>query len=80
MWLGTGHSEHTDTSGPSLFSWEWIHSRPYNETRYGVHTATSGSVEVKMGKQEGGNARFNEMWVSAAHLHSSDLWGLLTRA
>lgn len=41
--------------------------------------ATSGSEEVKMGKQEGGNARFNEMWVSTAHLHSSDLWGLLTR-
>lgn len=68
------------TSGPSLFSWEWIHSKLYNETQYGVHMATSGLGEVKMGKQEGGNARFNEMWVSEANLHSSDLWGLLTRA
>lgn len=50
MWLGT---RHPDTSGSSLFSWEWIHRKLYNETRYGVHMATSGSEEVKMGKQEG---------------------------
>lgn len=71
MWLGTRHPEQADTSGSSLFSWEWIHRKLYNETRYGVHMATSGSEEVKMGKQEGGNARFNEMWVSVVHLGGS---------
>lgn len=32
-----------------------------------------GWVGAEIGRQEGGNARFNEMLVSLAHLHSSDL-------
>lgn len=39
-----------------------------------------GWVWQKTGRLEGGNAHFNEMWVSAAHLHSSDLCRWLTGA
>lgn len=39
-----------------------------------------GWCDRRQGRLEGGNARFNEMWVSAAHLHSSDLCRWLTGA
>lgn len=79
-WLETCHEEHTNACGPALLSWEWIRFKLHNESQYGGHMVTSGLVWQKTGRLEGGNARFNEMWVSAAHLHSSDLWRWLSGA